>query len=151
MNTTGIWSEKGRLSGKPCVRNTRLSIAQVLAEVADGRALKEIAEDFNVDYDSIWGAWVDLVNELCLLKINSEHIMRKVGCTNYVKDTECPVSWILMNLLLDNVTPKQEAEKHAVDQEKIEGVLWNLAALLDRDWTNGPPEDISQAIKEGPT
>lgn len=47
MNTTGIWSEKLRLSGKPCIRGQRFSMAQL----ADGRPLKEIAEDFDIDYN----------------------------------------------------------------------------------------------------
>lgn len=48
MNTSGIWSEKLRLSGKPCIRGQRFSMAQLLA---DGRPLKEIAEDFDIDYN----------------------------------------------------------------------------------------------------
>ena len=149
MNTTGIWTDKDRLGGKPCIRGHRLSIAQLIAEVADGRSLKEIAKDFGIDYNDIWSAWVDLVNELCLLKINSNYIMSEETGTNCLCGT--PISLFLMNILLDNRTPSEEAKNHDLDTNEIEGMLWNLASLLDRDWTNGPPKNIEQAISEGPT
>lgn len=36
-------------SGVPVLKGTRLTVAQLLAEIADGRKVAEIAEDFDVD------------------------------------------------------------------------------------------------------
>lgn len=68
MNTSGIWSEKLRLGGKPCIRGQRFSMSQLIAELADGRPLKEIAEDFDIDYDKIRLAWIDLVEQTYIRK-----------------------------------------------------------------------------------
>jgi hypothetical protein len=133
MNTTGIWSDKDRVSGKPCIRNTRLSIS----------------EDFNVDYDKVWSAWVSMVNELCLLKINSSYIIR--SDVNYIKGSEAPVSYVLMKLLTDNLKPSELLFERGLDYETVRGALNDLAMLLDRNWTTGPPEDIEKAIAGGPT
>ncbi len=149
MNTTGIWSEKDRVGGCPCIRGHRFSLAQLLAEVASGRPLREISEDFYINYDGIRVAWTDLVNELHLLNINSEYIMS--DGENCLRDTGLPISLILMSLLVENRTPKEAGYYYDLEQKQIEGLLWNLASLLDRDWTKGPPDNISQAIKEGPT
>lgn len=154
MNTVGIWSEKLRLSGKPCIRGERFSMAQLLAELADGNRLSEIAENFDIDYNKIKLAWTDLVNELCQLKINSQYIMSDPetrGGQNYLQGHRIPISLVLMNLLEEDWAPKQEADDYDLEPEEVEGMLWNLASLLDRDWINGPPEDIADAIKKGPT
>lgn len=154
MNTPGIWSERCRLSGKPCIRGHRFSMAQLLAELADGDRLSEIAENFDIDYNSIKLAWTDLVNQLCELKINSQYIMSDPetrGGQNCLQGHRIPISLVLMNLLQEDWIPRQEAEDYDLEQEEVEGMLWNLASLLDRDWTTGPPENIADAIKKGPT
>lgn len=152
MNTAGIWSEKLRCSGKPCIRGQRFSMSQLLAELADGRPIKEIAEDFDIDYNKIKLAWTDLVEQLSYLKINSQYIMSDPetrGGQNCVQGHRIPISLVLMNLLEQDWTPKQEADDYDLEPEEVEGVLCNLASLLDRDWTNGPPEDVANAIKKG--
>lgn len=46
MNTPGIWTDQLRCSGKPCIRGHRFSISQLIAELADGDTLMDIAENF---------------------------------------------------------------------------------------------------------
>jgi uncharacterized protein (DUF433 family) len=153
MNTTGIWTDKDRCSGKPCLRNTRMPMCQILAELADGRPLSEIAEDFDLDYNNMKEAWTNLVQELNKLRINSKYIMSDPdtrGGENCIQGHRIPISLLLMNLLDGDSTPNEEAEDYELEQEEVEGVLWNLAALLDREWTDGPPADIKKAISEGP-
>lgn len=128
-------------------------MSSLLAEVADGRNLTEIAEDFKIDYDKVQLAWTDLVNELSQLRINSQYISSDPetrGGQNCIIGHRIPISLMLMNLLQEDSKPKEEAEDYDLDAEEVEGVLWNLASLLDRDWTNGPPQDISEAIAKGP-
>jgi uncharacterized protein (DUF433 family) len=61
MNTKYIWTDNQRLGGKPCIRNHRFSIAQLLAELAEGdRGLKEIADDFDMDLKEVCGAIEDV-------------------------------------------------------------------------------------------
>lgn len=153
VNTSGIWTERQRCGGKPCMRNTRMKISQILAELADGGRLSEIAEDFELDYNNLKIAWHDLVGELCKLRINSEYIMSDSetrGGQNCVQGHRIPISMILMGLLDSNHTPKQEAHDYDLEQDQVEGILWNLASLLDRNWMHGPPENIAEAIRKGP-
>lgn len=49
LNTKGIWSESLRLGGKPCVRGHRFSVSQLLAELAEGNSLQDIAENFEIE------------------------------------------------------------------------------------------------------
>lgn len=152
MNTTAIWSEKLRMGGKPCIRGQRFPMSQLLAEVCDGVTLREISDNFDIDYDNIKAAWIDLVNELCLLKINSKYIIREeVNCLKevvHLRGDRIPVSLVLMDLLLDNSTPMEESAKRDLRPEQVEGMLNDLANLLSYDWTGGPPE---KAILEGHT
>ena len=147
MNTTGIWTDPQRCSGKPCINGTRFPMCQLLAELADERDLKEISEDFNIDYDKIKQAWMDLIEQVSLLKIDSQFIMSK-GNDNYLGKES--VSLLLRNLLTENRTPEKEAIHHDLSENALEGMLWDLASLLDRDWTNGPPENVEKAIRGGP-
>lgn len=62
MNTNNIWTDKQRMGGKPCIKNTRFTIAQLLAELADGKNAKEIAKDFNIDLKSIEETLHELAN-----------------------------------------------------------------------------------------
>lgn len=153
MNTAGIWTDEDRCSGKPCLQKTRMPMCQILAELADGRDLKEIAEDFDLGYDNVVVAWHDLVEEFCKLKINSQYIMSDPetrGGENCIANHRIPISLLMMNFLEENSTPKQEAHDYDLENEEVEGVLWNLASLLDRDWSKGPPENIAEAIRKGP-
>lgn len=56
MNTPNIWTDQNRCNGKPCIRNTRFSVAQLIAELAEGRTVEEIAEDFRLDCSDVEGA-----------------------------------------------------------------------------------------------
>lgn len=40
-------------SGIPVLKGTRFTVAQLFAELADGRSVVEIAEDFELDLDNI--------------------------------------------------------------------------------------------------
>jgi uncharacterized protein (DUF433 family) len=42
-----------RFSGKPVIRNTRFPIDQFIMELAEGRNVGEIAEDFDLDLDTL--------------------------------------------------------------------------------------------------
>ncbi len=141
MNTIGIWTEAGRLGGKPCIRGHRFTIAQLLGELADGRTLREISEDFDINYDNIKAAWIDLVNELCLLKINTKHIMSDQevrGGQNCLQGHRIPISLTLMNLLVENRTSKSEAEDYELEESEITGMLWDLATMLNQEWVTTP-------------
>jgi uncharacterized protein (DUF433 family) len=64
MNTENVWTDKDRCSGKPCVRGHRFTVAQLLAELAEGeRNLKEICEDFRLPFDKCQGAIHDVIIE----------------------------------------------------------------------------------------
>ena len=39
--------------GVPVLRGTRFTVAQLLAEIAEGRSVAELAEDFDLDLDLI--------------------------------------------------------------------------------------------------
>ncbi len=45
-----------RCGGSPTVKGTRFTIAQLLAELAEGQSYKEIAKNFNIDSTSIQNA-----------------------------------------------------------------------------------------------
>lgn len=53
MNTKTIWTDPARMGGKPCIRNTRFTVAQLLAELADGYNIKEISTNFNIDKSAL--------------------------------------------------------------------------------------------------
>ena len=41
--------QPGKLGGVPVLKGTRMSVAQVLAELGEGRSVTEVAEDFDLD------------------------------------------------------------------------------------------------------
>jgi uncharacterized protein (DUF433 family) len=43
INTDRIWTEVGRCGGQPCIREHRLTVAQMLAELAQGCTVGELA------------------------------------------------------------------------------------------------------------
>ena len=144
MNTPGIWSEPLRCSGKPCIRGTRFSLSQILAEMAEGvDTIKGLAEDFELEYDKVKLAWTDLIQELGKLKLDTEYILSDPdvrGGENCLRWHRIPISQVLMDLLEENSTAKEEASDYALEPKKVEGMLWNLASLLDHNWIDGPPE-----------
>jgi uncharacterized protein (DUF433 family) len=56
FNSPSIWTDFIRMGGKPCIRDTRFTIAQLLAELAEGRSTQEVAEAFNLDFEKVQGA-----------------------------------------------------------------------------------------------
>lgn len=38
-----------KLGGVPVIKGTRISVAQILAELAEGLSIEEVAQDFNLD------------------------------------------------------------------------------------------------------
>lgn len=46
---------KNRFSGKPCLAGTRVPVSQIIAEIADGRSVDELADDMNLPADKIRG------------------------------------------------------------------------------------------------
>jgi uncharacterized protein (DUF433 family) len=50
---SAIWTHPLRCGGLPCLRGTRFTIAQVLAELADGRRIDELADSFDLDVDML--------------------------------------------------------------------------------------------------
>lgn len=57
---SAIWAHSLRRGGLPCLRGTRFTISQVLAELADGCCIAELAEDFDLDVDMIEAALREL-------------------------------------------------------------------------------------------
>ena len=43
-------SDQNRMGGVPCIKGTRFTFSQLLAELADGSSLTEICDDFDLDY-----------------------------------------------------------------------------------------------------
>ena len=62
MNTTHVWTDPQRCSGKPCVRGTRYPIAQLLAELVEGRSIGELAEDIDVPLEALEAALEDVAD-----------------------------------------------------------------------------------------
>lgn len=60
MNTLGIWTDPDRMGSKPCVKNTRLTVAQLLAELAEGRTISEIANTFELEVELMRGVLDEL-------------------------------------------------------------------------------------------
>jgi uncharacterized protein (DUF433 family) len=60
ISTKCIWTDSLRLSGRPCLRDTRFPLSKLLAELAYGRSLHDIAEDFSLDLSLCQGALDDL-------------------------------------------------------------------------------------------
>jgi uncharacterized protein (DUF433 family) len=67
---------KNRFSGKPCLAGTRVPVAQIIAEIADGRSVDELADDMNLPADKIrnlleqialaWDVWFDVEDDNAL-------------------------------------------------------------------------------------
>jgi uncharacterized protein (DUF433 family) len=60
MNTANISTSKNKCGGVPCLRNTRFPIHELLLEIATRNSLDEVAEELNLDADSIKGALEDI-------------------------------------------------------------------------------------------
>ena len=60
MNTPSVWTDPQRLGGKPCLRGHRISVSQLLAEMSEGRSIKKLSEDFNLQPDLLYGMLEDL-------------------------------------------------------------------------------------------
>ena len=43
-----IWIDPDRMGGKPCLMGTRFPVSSILVELAEGRSIKEIAEEFDL-------------------------------------------------------------------------------------------------------
>ena len=148
MNTASIWTDPKRLGGSPCIRGTRFSLAQLLAELCD-TPLQNIAENFEIDYNKLESAFVSLVSQLSLLKINSRYIVSDPelrGGQNCLRGHRIPISLTLMNLI-DN-TVEEEVDDYELEKEEVVGMLSDLAVLLRHDWSEGPPENFIK-VKEG--
>lgn len=148
MTTEAIWVDPQRLGGSPCVQGSRFSLAQLLAEMTDG-TLQDIADNFDIDYNRLEAAWISLVNQLSLLKINSRYIMSDPdirGGQNCLRGHRIPISLILMNLVHSTVS--EEVDGYELEKEEVVGMLSDLAVLLRHDWSEGPPENLVK-VKEG--
>lgn len=63
-NTSHIWTDKDRCGGKPCIRGHRFTVAQLLAELAEGdRSLKKICEDFGLPFEMCRGVIEQVAKE----------------------------------------------------------------------------------------
>ena len=49
-----------RLGGIPVLKGTRFSVAQVLAELAEGRSVQEVADDFDLNHEHVSNLLVGL-------------------------------------------------------------------------------------------
>lgn len=154
MNTSNICSEHDLRGGKPCIGGHRFTAAQMLAEIADGRTIAGFADDFDFEEEMVVGAWLDLVGQFSLLNINSKYIIGEQGKANCIRETSLRITDLLMDLLVGfekDCTIYEWASLKKIHWSLVKGALDDLAVLLDRDWTNGPPENITKAIEEGPT
>jgi uncharacterized protein (DUF433 family) len=60
MNTANIWTDENRRSGLPCLRNTRFTISQLIAEIAERGSVSEVSDTFDLDPDTVRGALEDV-------------------------------------------------------------------------------------------
>ena len=60
INTDHIWTEVGRCGGKPCIREHRFTVAQMLAELAQGCTVGELAAGSEIGQNKFVGALHDL-------------------------------------------------------------------------------------------
>ncbi len=58
----GIKIDPQIMSGVPVIMNTRFPVAQLLAEMAEGRTVKEIADDFDLPF----GDCINAIDELSI-------------------------------------------------------------------------------------
>lgn len=77
MNTPGIWTNKERCGGRPCIRGHRFSISQLLAELSVRENIHEIADNFHINVKEINVALKDLsygmnLNDFILNKNNQK-------------------------------------------------------------------------------
>jgi uncharacterized protein (DUF433 family) len=49
----GTWAEKERLGGIPCLDGRRVSVAQIMSEIAQGHNIREIADNYALDVDQL--------------------------------------------------------------------------------------------------
>lgn len=54
MNTAHIRTDENY--GKPCIRGTEFTIAQLIAELSEGRTVEDIAKSFKLDLTTVQGA-----------------------------------------------------------------------------------------------
>ena len=60
INTDHIWTEVGRCGGKPCIRGHWFTVAQMLAELAQGCTVGELAAAYEIVQNKFVGALHDL-------------------------------------------------------------------------------------------
>jgi uncharacterized protein (DUF433 family) len=60
INTDHIWTEVGRYGGKPYIRGHRFTVVQMLAELARGCTVGELAAGYEIGQNKFVGALHDL-------------------------------------------------------------------------------------------
>ena len=62
INTTHIWTDPDRCGGRPCIRGHRLTLAQMLAELSEGRSIQELEADFRLEEGQLAKALSELAD-----------------------------------------------------------------------------------------
>ena len=47
--------DPNRRGGKPCLKNTRMTVAQIIAQIAEGDSVDDLVEDMELDRDTLVG------------------------------------------------------------------------------------------------
>ena len=62
-----------RLSGKPTLKGTRISVAQILAQISEGDSIEDIAEDMSLDIEKLRKLFEELSREFnCVAKLSMQ-------------------------------------------------------------------------------
>lgn len=57
-----VWVNKDRFTGTPCLKGTRVPVAQIIAEIADGRSIGDVAEDMDLPEEQIKDLFEHIAN-----------------------------------------------------------------------------------------
>ena len=49
----GVESNREKLGGVPVLKGTRISVAQILAEIGEGQSIQAVADDFDLDAEMV--------------------------------------------------------------------------------------------------
>lgn len=69
-----VWIDPDRMGGKPCLMGTRFPVSSVIAELAGGTNIKEIAEEFDLDEETI----KSFLNGLAMMLDHVDQVARKL-------------------------------------------------------------------------
>lgn len=74
-----VWIDPDRMAGKACLVGTRFPVSSIIAELAEGRTVKEIAEEFELQEHLIR----NFLNGLAMMLDKPDDVARKLKKKNF--------------------------------------------------------------------